>query len=194
MVIVFIGLGANCPAMGRAPAGLLAAAAEAVGALVTGGVCSPLYRSPAWPDPAGPPYVNAVLRGQTGLAPAALLAGLLAIEAAFGRVRAADPALRYAPRPLDLDLLDHGGAVLAAPGLDLPHPRLALRDFVLRPLRDVAPDWRHPVSGATPDALLAALGPVTPASAHRLPHTGEGPMGGGLSTAAIPSNPSAPQA
>jgi len=87
--------------------------------------------------------------------PAALLAALQAIEARFGRVR----PYPNAPRTLDLDLLDLDGLVRAAPDPMLPHPRLHQRAFVLAPLLDVAPGWRHPRLGLKAAELLAALGP-----------------------------------
>ncbi len=87
--------------------------------------------------------------------PADLLAALLRIEAEAGRER----GVPNAARTLDLDLIDSGGQVRAAPDPVLPHPRLHQREFVLRPLRDVAPFWRHPRLGRSVTALLAGLPP-----------------------------------
>ncbi len=86
-----------------------------------------------------------------------MLKELHAVEAEFGRVRGE----RNAARLIDLDLLDHRGEIaFEAPGrATLPHPRLAERAFVLRPLADLAPDWHHPVTGKAVQALLAALPP-----------------------------------
>ena len=84
----------------------------------------------------------------------ALLETLHRIEAAFGRVRDAVNA----PRVLDLDLLAHGDLISTDWPL-LPHPRLHERAFVLRPLADVAPNWRHPRLGLDIPAMLAAIGP-----------------------------------
>ena len=67
-----------------------------------------------------------------------------------------------AARPLDLDLIAMDGLVRAAPDPVLPHPRAHLRDFVLRPLCDVAPDWVHPALGLSAAALLARLGEALP--------------------------------
>lgn len=133
-------------------------------------VClSPLYRSAAWPDPTDSPYVNAVALIRSALAPMVLLAGLQAIEAGFGRVRSDDPARRYAPRTIDLDLLSVGQEVVRTAQLTLPHPGIADRDFVLRPLLDIAPQWVDPVTGTAGAALLEGLPDRT---AHRLPFTG----------------------
>lgn len=116
---------------------------------------SAFHRTAAWPDPADPPYTNAVALVHARPRDAqAVLAVLLRVEAAFGRERGD----RNAPRTLDLDLLDLDGQVLSAPGVELPHPRLHQRRFVLQPLLEVAPFWRHPVLGKTAEELLAGLG------------------------------------
>ncbi|WP_457629064.1 2-amino-4-hydroxy-6-hydroxymethyldihydropteridine diphosphokinase [Oceanithermus sp.] len=117
------------------------------------GRLSPVYET----EPVGPagqgPYLNAVLEGESAHAPRALLDALLAIERALGRVR----DHRWGPRTLDLDLLDYGGRVLREPGLELPHPRLHERAFVLVPLADLQPDWRHPTLKRSARELLAQL-------------------------------------
>lgn len=80
------------------------------------------------------------------------MAKLLAIEARFGRTR----GLPNAPRTLDLDLISLGPAVIDEPGLVLPHPRAHLRWFVMGPLAEIAPEWRHPASGLTAAELAAS--------------------------------------
>jgi 2-amino-4-hydroxy-6-hydroxymethyldihydropteridine diphosphokinase len=114
---------------------------------------SRLWDSAPVPASDQPRFVNAVLRAEGAPDPAALLAALHGIEARFGRVRGE----RNAARTLDLDLLDLNGLIRAAPAPVLPHPRLGQRAFVLAPLAEVAPGWRHPVTGETVEALLAAL-------------------------------------
>ncbi len=116
---------------------------------------SSFWRSAAWPDPSAPPYLNAVAIAETELPPEGVLEALLAIERSFGRARGE----ANAPRTLDLDLIDHGGLLLDRPGLRLPHPRAQERLFVMGPLAEIAPSWRHPVTGATA-AELAAQAPV----------------------------------
>ena len=113
------------------------------------------FSSAPVPPSSQPRYVNGVLRAACALPPESLLAALQDIERAAGRRRSVPDAART----LDLDIIDAGGLVRADPVLTLPHPRAHLRGFVLYPLRDVAPAWRHPVSGLGVDALLAALPP-----------------------------------
>lgn len=124
---------------------------------------SPWYRTAPVPVSDQPWYVNIVAEVATELPPDDLLQTLHAIEDVFGRVR----TIPNAPRLIDLDLLDYrGGIAPAAPGkATLPHPRMADRAFVLRPLADLAPDWHHPVTGASMQTLLAALPPEQ--EAHR---------------------------
>ena len=114
---------------------------------------SPLYRSPAWPPGSGAPdYLNAVLSVRTALEPEALMSLLLEIEGRLGRQR----SVPNAPRVVDLDLVDMPGEVRATAHLTLPHPRMHERDFVLLPLRDVAPDWIGP-DGRSVFHLIEAL-------------------------------------
>jgi 2-amino-4-hydroxy-6-hydroxymethyldihydropteridine diphosphokinase len=154
--VILVGLGGNLSmADGTPPPETLLRAAAAVAALP--GLARPrlsrLWRSPPVPPSAQPDFVNAVLRLDGRAEPAALLAALHAIEARHGRVRGE----RNAARTLDLDLLDLDGLVRQAPPPALPHPRLRQRAFVLAPLAEVAPGWRHPVTGEAVEALLAAL-------------------------------------
>lgn len=116
---------------------------------------SNLWRSPAWPPGSGAPdYRNAVLSVRTEREPKALMDLLLATETALGRVR----TTRNAPRLIDLDLIDYAGTVSSDPHCTLPHPRMAERAFVLKPMAEVvAPDWRHPVNGQTVGDLIKAL-------------------------------------
>jgi len=103
------------------------------------------WRSASWPDPGMPDYLNGLALVETALSPRQTLAALRRIEAAFGRRR----DLANAPRTLDLDLIAHGRAVLDEPDLILPHPRAHERLFVMGPLAEIAPEWRHPLLGET---------------------------------------------
>lgn len=147
----YVGIGAN---LGDAEA-TVRAALTALAALPGCALrqVSSLYRSA--PVPAGgPDYVNAVAALDTDLPPHALLTALQGIEQAFGRQR----PYRNAPRTLDLDLLLHGDAVLRTQDLVLPHPRLHLRAFVLRPLLELAPELSVPGLGPLAAHLAAAAG------------------------------------
>lgn len=114
---------------------------------------SPLYLTPPWGVLEQSPFVNAVARIATTLAPHDLLDALLAIERAAGRVRDGE---RWGPRTLDLDILHMDGVVLGDERVTLPHPRIHERAFVLVPLSDLAPDLLLPGQGRVAD-LLAML-------------------------------------
>jgi 2-amino-4-hydroxy-6-hydroxymethyldihydropteridine diphosphokinase len=155
---ILVGIGANLPhPVHGSPLGTCEAALEA---LARTGLRiirrSPWYRTAPVPASDQPDYVNGAVEVETGMDSTALLALLHRIEAEFGRVRKE----RNAARTLDLDLLAYGGEVRAgSDGPILPHPRLHERAFVLLPLRDVAPGWRHPRLGRTVAELIAALPP-----------------------------------
>ena len=103
-----------------------------------------------------PPFVNAVAEVETMLDPEALLRRLHLIERMAGRRR----NLRWGPRTLDLDLLDHHGRVQPPPARPvLPHPGIAERIFVLAPIAEIAPRWRHPQNHRTAAAMLRRLDP-----------------------------------
>lgn len=177
--IALVALGGNVtsPDFGRPEHVLRAALSRIGGESVRLVSASRLYRTPAFPPGSGPDFVNAVAMLRTTLGPSALLAHLHAVERGMGRVR----RTRWAARTLDLDLLAMGNRVVpdertlrawmelpleaqkkeAPSGLVLPHPRLHERAFVLVPLADVAPDWRHPVLGLGVAEMLRRL----PASA-----------------------------
>ena len=110
------------------------------------------WRSAAWPDPSGPEYRNGVAIVEAPPEPRSVLDTLFSIEAEFNRKR----AVRNAPRTLDLDLIAHGRTILDVESLRLPHPRAHERLFVMGPLAEIAPEWRHPVLGLDARVLAAA--------------------------------------
>ena len=115
---------------------------------------SSLYETaPVDCPPGSPPFLNAVVLVETELSPEELLARLLTIERHLGRRR----GVKNSPRTIDLDLLFYDQQVRNTTELVLPHPHLDERAFVLIPLAEVAPDWRHPLRQQTAQELLAAL-------------------------------------
>lgn len=151
-VLACIGLGGN---LGDVPAAI-AHATRSMDSLPA--TCllrrSRLYRTPAWGHTAQPDFINAAVALQTALSATELLTHLLAIERAQGRDRGAT-ALRWGPRTLDLDLLLYGDTVIADAGLQVPHPHLHERAFVLVPLAEIAPDAWVPGRGRVRDLLAA---------------------------------------
>lgn len=102
-----------------------------------------------------PAFLNIVVAGRTALSPPDLLAHLKRIEAVMGRQK----TRRYGPRVIDLDIVFYNNLVLNTPNLQIPHPRLSERAFVLRPLADIAAEKVHPQLKQTVAVLLAQLGP-----------------------------------
>jgi 2-amino-4-hydroxy-6-hydroxymethyldihydropteridine diphosphokinase len=114
---------------------------------------SPLYETAPWGVTDQPDFLNMVLKGETRLAPAALLARLKQNETSLGRL----PSVRYGPRLIDIDILFYGSLVLSTPELTIPHPHLHERAFVLVPLADLAAAFIHPVLGKPIRDLLAGI-------------------------------------
>jgi 2-amino-4-hydroxy-6-hydroxymethyldihydropteridine diphosphokinase len=151
----FIALGSNLPHEGAEGPALLARAGEALRAAgLAPQTLSGVWRTAAWPPSDQPDYYNAVvgLVPQI-LSPQALYETLRGIEARFGRQRRE----QWASRTLDLDIVAMEGLVGEFGGVTLPHPRMHERAFVLAPLAEIAPEWRHPVLGQRAADLLAGL-------------------------------------
>jgi 2-amino-4-hydroxy-6-hydroxymethyldihydropteridine diphosphokinase len=153
--IAAIGLGANLPSTVGAPAKTIAAAIERLAECGRVTARSALYRTAPVGYVDQPAFVNAAVLLETELRPLPLLDTLLEIERSFGRDRATGPP--KGPRTLDLDLLLYDDLVLDEPELTLPHPAMHQRRFVLAPLHEIAPEWRHPVRRRTIAELLAGL-------------------------------------
>ena len=149
MTRAFIGLGSNqgdcCHRIDQA----LAALSELPrSALIR---CSPRYWTAPVGDPDQPNFLNAVAELETALEPLALLRRMQKVEDDLGRVR--DPARRWGPRTIDLDLLLFGHCVIRLADLVVPHPRMACRAFVLKPLADLVPRLEIPGMGRVADLL-----------------------------------------
>ncbi|HEX2429529.1 MAG TPA: 2-amino-4-hydroxy-6-hydroxymethyldihydropteridine diphosphokinase [Aestuariivirgaceae bacterium] len=155
--MILIGIGSNMPGSWGTPE---ATVVRVPFELDRGPVRVTRVSSPVRTTPFGvtdqPAFTNAALAIETDLAPSALLLHLQALERRAGRHR----EIRWGPRTLDLDILDYRGLVLEEPsGLVLPHPGIAERPFVLIPIIQIAPEWRHPVTGLTAAEMLAKVAP-----------------------------------
>ena len=155
--MILIGLGANLPSKYGTPAQTLV---KAMDAMKEAGIDivdqSRIWLSAPVHLTTHPWYANAVINIKTDLFPAPLLALLNDIEAEFGRAR----TYRNAPRVLDLDILTYKDHSLNTLDLVVPHPRMHIRAFVLRPLEDFTTNWTHPTLGESLSTLIEALDPA----------------------------------
>ena len=159
MKVVYLGLGSN---VGDRESNL-AAAIERLSAFMTNLRLSPIYETEPVDYTDQRWFLNQVVEAETGLFPMQLLTRLHKIERELGRVR----TIPKGPRTIDLDILFYGRTVMRSGALEIPHPRLAERRFVLAPLADLAPDVRHPVTHRTAREMLEAA----PEAAVRLLHS-----------------------
>jgi 2-amino-4-hydroxy-6-hydroxymethyldihydropteridine diphosphokinase len=161
--VILIGLGANLPhPVHGEPVDTLAVAIECICEFASLRRQSGWYQTAPVPVSDQPWFVNAVICVETDLSAPALEARLHKVEHAFGRVRRE----KWEARLLDLDLLDFHGEVTEnrnqGAGLVLPHPQIEFRAFVLAPIAEIAPEWRHPVSGRAADDLLQGQASAQP--------------------------------
>lgn len=171
---ILLALGANLPSVWGKPAETLSHAigdiSERIGSVA---ISSRFFATPAYPDGSGPDFVNAVVGLEADLSPGQLLEMCHVVETKARRVRDS----RWEPRTLDIDVLACDDLVLPTAAVQahwrtlpmgeqatttpdeliLPHPRLQDRAFVLVPMMDIAPDWRHPLTGQSTEQMLAAL-------------------------------------
>jgi 2-amino-4-hydroxy-6-hydroxymethyldihydropteridine diphosphokinase len=113
---------------------------------------SSLYRTAAWGMTDQPDFLNQVLKFESDMDAENLMSLFLSIESDMGRIRTE----KNAPRKIDIDILSYGNLQIQKPALEIPHPRLAIRRFVLIPLQELEPNWQHPVTGEYIDQLLDA--------------------------------------
>ncbi|TWA70664.1 2-amino-4-hydroxy-6-hydroxymethyldihydropteridine diphosphokinase [Azospirillum brasilense] len=151
MTTVYLALGSN---LGDRAANL-ATAQRRLSPQVQVTLASPVYETAPMYVTDQPSFLNMVLRAQTALGPWELLRHIKDIEAEMGRDLKG--GLRFGPRPIDIDILLYGELVMYAPELEIPHPRIAERAFVLAPLADIAGGLQHPAIARSFDDLLAAV-------------------------------------
>jgi 2-amino-4-hydroxy-6-hydroxymethyldihydropteridine diphosphokinase len=115
---------------------------------------SPVYATEPWGDTDQPAFLNVCVAASTGIPPHDALRLIKALEADLGR----QPSRKWGPRLIDIDILFYDKLVLTDTELTIPHPRIAERAFVLAPLADIIPDFRHPQTGETIEEMLDRLG------------------------------------
>jgi len=156
--MIIIGLGANLPRADGTPPAL--SLCEAVKSFTTHGVDvvngSHVWKTAPVPISDQPWYHNAVCQVETTLSPAELLELVASIEDKAGRVR----TFRNDARVLDLDILAYNQEIIDLPHLQIPHPRMHERAFVLYPLQEIAANWVHPVSGKAIEEMIGSLDPA----------------------------------
>lgn len=157
--MIYLAIGSNLPsaAYGEPQANCEAAISLLEASGITIQACSPWYESQPIPASEQPNFVNGVAAVSSSLSAQAMLEAGQSIENKLGRAR---PAAINAARILDIDIIDWNGQSIQEAALEIPHPRLSERLFVLGPLRDIAPDWRHPVTRVAVSELIAAIGPT----------------------------------
>ncbi len=149
MASVYLSLGSNLGKRGSN----LARGVEELKELGEAVRISSIHETPPWGEEEQGDFLNIVVRLETDLGPEALLDSVKSLETRLGRM----PGPRWGPRVIDIDILDYGGVEYRSDKLILPHPELANRGFVLVPLREIAPDWRHPGTGEPVGELIEGL-------------------------------------
>lgn len=150
MPVVYIGIGSN---LGNREENCLKAVKFMSSGKIVVRRLSSLYETEPWGEHDQPKFINMVAEAETSIEPFELLKTLKAIESKMGRTESG----RWGPRVIDLDILFYDNLVLRTPELTIPHPLIGEREFVLRPLAEIAPDVVHPVLKKTIRELLAGV-------------------------------------
>ena len=147
----YLSLGSNIPDRAANLSRAVERIVESVGTVT---MQSPIYETQSW-GYSDEDYLNQTIKVETALAPLQLLTTINAIESALGRVRSGNG---YEARTIDIDILFYDNETIDLPQLTIPHPKIALRRFVLQPMADIAPDFVHPTMGKTMAVLLEECG------------------------------------
>ena len=114
---------------------------------------SDFYETPSYPDKTNPKFINICIKIESSLPPLILLKDLQKIETLLGRTR----FKKNEPRVCDIDIIDYKGKIINKPELKIPHPKLHLRNFVIYPLREIEPEWLHPIFNKKIDIFFLKL-------------------------------------
>ena len=150
--IIFLGLGTNLGDREKNLSMAVDRIGEVIGKVIE---CSSVYETELWGFQSENRFLNMVVKVRSSLRPSGLLGRILMIEAQLGRLRSGKG---YKSRTIDIDILLYGSEVIMKEELEIPHPRIPVRKFVLEPLCELAPDMIHPVLKETFAELLAKCG------------------------------------
>ena len=114
---------------------------------------SNFYETPSYPDKSHPKFLNLCIKLETNLKPLIFLNKIKEIELKLGRKR----LKKNEPRTCDIDIIDYNGKIIENPDLIIPHPKLHLRNFVIYPLKEIEPNWKHPIFNKKIDIFFLEL-------------------------------------
>ncbi len=118
---------------------------------------SNFYETPSYPNKNDPKFINLCIKLECSLKPEIFLAEIKEIEKKLGRIR----LLKNEPRTCDIDIIDYNGEIIASDELTIPHPKLHLRNFVIYPLKEIEPNWQHPIFNKKIDIFFLELDKIS---------------------------------